>query len=45
MRITSDISYEKMLTWLKKGNLTRESGFLLITVQNNARMTTIPKQE
>ena len=36
---TSDISHEKTWTWLRKGNLKRETDFLLIAVQNNAMST------
>ena len=39
MDILSDISYEKFWTWLKKGNLMRETESLLIAVQNNAIRT------
>ena len=34
-RLTSDISHEKTLMWLRKGNLKRETGSLLIATQNN----------
>ena len=37
--LTSDISYEKTWTWLRKGNLKRETEFLLIATQNNAIRT------
>ena len=37
--ITSDISYEKMWTWLRKGNLKRETQCLLRAAQNNAIRT------
>ena len=32
---TNEISHEKTQTWLRKGNLKRESEFLLIAAQNN----------
>ena len=35
-RLTRDISHEKTWTWLRKGNLKRETKSLLIAVQNNA---------
>ena len=35
-RLTSGISHEKTWTWLKKGNLKRETESLLIAAQNNA---------
>ena len=38
-RLTRDISYKKMWTWLRKGNLKRETESLLIVVQNNAIRT------
>ena len=38
-RLTSDISHEKMWTWLWKGNLMRESESLQIAAQNNAKRT------
>ena len=38
-RLTSDISHEKTLTWLRKGNLKRETESLLKTTQNNAIST------
>ena len=38
-RLTSDISDEKIWTWLRKGNLKRENESLLITAQNNAIRT------
>ena len=38
-RLTSDISHEKTLKWLRKGNLKRETESLLITAQNNAIKT------
>ena len=37
--LTSDISHGKTWTWLKKGNLTRETKSLLIAAQNNAIRT------
>ena len=33
---TSEISHEKTLTWLRKGNLKKETESLLIAAQNNA---------
>ena len=38
-QLTSDISYKKTWTWLRKGNLKREAEYLLITAQNNAIRT------
>ena len=38
-RRTKDASYEKMWTWLRKGNLMRETESLLIAPQNNAIRT------
>ena len=38
-RLRSDISNEKTWTWLRKENLKREPGSLLITAQNNAIRT------
>ena len=38
-RLTSDISHENTWTWLKKGNLKRETESLLIAAQNNAIRT------
>ena len=38
-RLTSDISHEKTLTWLRKGNLKRETESILIAAQNNAILT------
>ena len=35
-RLTSDISHKKTWTWLRKGNLKRETESLLIAAQNNA---------
>ena len=43
MDISSEISQDKNLTWLRKGNLKRETEFLLIAAQNAIR--TISKQE
>ena len=40
-RQTSEISYEK--TWLRKGNLKKETESLLITAQNNAIRTNYMK--
>ena len=37
--LTSDISHEKTWTWLKKGNLKKETECLLTAVQNNAIST------
>ena len=37
--LTSDHSHEKMWTWLRKGNLKRETEFLLIAAQNNTIRT------
>ena len=37
--LTSDISHEKTWTWLRKGNLKRETESLLIAAQNNAIRT------
>ena len=34
-RLTSDISHEKIWTWLRKGNLKKETESLLIAAQNN----------
>ena len=42
-RLTSDISHEKTWTWLRKGNLTRETESLLIAAQNNAIRTSYIK--
>ena len=39
--LTSDISHKKTWRWLRRGNLNRETEFLLIAAQNNA----ISKQE
>ena len=38
-RLTSDISHEKKWTWLRKGNLERETESLLIAAQNNTIRT------
>ena len=38
-RLTSDISYDKRWTWLRKGNRKRETESLLIAAQNNAIRT------
>ena len=38
-QLTSDISHEKTWTWLKKGNLKRETESLLIAAQTNAIRT------
>ena len=35
----SDISYKKTWTWLRKGNVKRETESLLIVAQNNAVRT------
>ena len=43
-RQTSEISHEKTWTWLRKGNLERETESLLIEAQNNA-IRTMSKQE
>ena len=37
--LTSDISYKKMWSWLRKGNLKRETESLLTAGQNNATKT------
>ena len=37
--LTSDISHEKMWSWLRKGNLKRETESLQIAAQNNAIRT------
>ena len=44
-QLTSDISHEKMWTWLRKGNLKREPESLLIATQNNAIKTNHIKAE
>ena len=41
---TSEISHKKIWTWLKKGNLKRETESLIIAAQNNA-IRTMSKQE
>ena len=38
-QLISNISYEKTWTWLRKGNLKRETESLLIAAQNNAVRT------
>ena len=38
-QLTSDISHEKTWTWLKMGNIKRETESLLIAAQNNALWT------
>ena len=38
-RLKGDISHEKTLTWLQKGNLKRETESLLIAAQNNTIRT------
>ena len=38
-RLTSVISHEKMWTWLRKGNIKRETESFLIAAQNNAIRT------
>ena len=38
-RLISNISHEKMWTWLRKGNLKRETESLQISAQNNAIKT------
>ena len=38
-RLTNDISHEKTLTWLRKGNLMAETESLLIAAQNNSIRT------
>ena len=38
-RLTSDISHEKTWTWLRKGNLKRETESLLIAAKNNVIKT------
>ena len=42
-RQTGEISREKIWTWLKKGNLERETESLLTTAQNNAIRTNYAK--
>ena len=43
-RQTSEISHEKTWTWLRKGNLKRETESLLIAVQNNAIRTMLKQK-
>ena len=38
-RLINSISYEKTLTWLRKGNPKRETESLLIAAQDNAMRT------
>ena len=38
-RLINNISHQKTLTWLRKGNLQRETESLLITAQDNAIRT------
>ena len=38
-RIINNISHQKTLTWLRKGNLKRETESLLIAAQDNAIRT------
>ena len=38
-RLINDISHEKILTWLRKGNFKRETKSLLIAAQNNTIRT------
>ena len=38
-RLINNISHEKTWTWLRKGNLNKETESLLITAQNNAIIT------
>ena len=38
-RLINDISHQKTWTWLRKGNLKRETGSLLIAAQDNAIRT------
>ena len=38
-RLISDVSHEKTWTWIRKGNLKRETESLLIAAQNNAIRT------
>ena len=38
-RLKGDLSHEKTLMWLRKGNLKRETEYLLIATQNNAIST------
>ena len=42
-RLTSDISHKKTWTWLRKGNLKRETESLPIAAQNNALETKLIK--
>ena len=41
---TNEISHEKTLTWLRKGNLKRETESLLIAAPNNT-VRSMSKQE
>ena len=43
-RQTSEISREKTWTWLRKGNIMRETESLLIVSQNNAIRTNYIKE-
>ena len=43
MQQTYEISYEKIQTWLRKGNLKRESESLLIAAEKNAIRTNYVK--
>ena len=38
-RLINNISHDKTWTWLRKGNLKRETEFLLMAAQNNAIRT------
>ena len=38
-QLTNNISHDKTWTWLRKGNLNRETESLLMAVQNNAIRT------
>ena len=42
-RLISNISHEKTWTWLRKGNLKRETESLLVAAQNNAIRTNLIK--
>ena len=42
-RQISEISHEKTWTWLRKGNLKRETEYLLIAAQNDAIRTNYAK--
>ena len=44
-RQTSEISQEKIWTWLRKGNLKRETESLLIAAQNNTIKTTLKQKQ